>query len=362
MLRDLIRTARKRMYRLPMRLALRTVAKWHPVPTPASGYTVVIGCMARMSPLAVANLNMIARMNTSRMRELVLVLDCREPDVPENILRAVALWKKPAVVRVMCYKGWQERVARSLDWGWVYAWLSWCIGVGCARTRHVLLHDLDALPLDPELFETLYTRAAESGARFHGIRHYVGHGIDSSMKLATTFELVIDAEYLRNTFAPLDCFNQVALINGKYVDFDTFLHVQYLTQRTNVDNIKEQQLIHPSQMICQYTDLVAGRGSMNRRHNLLMLPYYYYLGGCEDWMRSVASSLSVALPDGIEFVGKALPVGQLSPAHWAWMSKQIACVEMSVYGVIRPEVAQYVAALGVQEKLAHAARESVDGQ
>ena len=158
--------------------------------------------------------------------------------------------------------------------------MSWCLAFSEVRTRAVILHDLDALPLDPGLFERLYANWSLSQAEFCGISPYAGRGTTLEMNLVRTYELVFDVAYVRRRFQPFDLFNKLRLVNGRAVDFDTMLHVQRQSPRRVVRPIDETQLVHASQMICDYTELIAGRRDFRESsHSLPMLPYFFHLGG-----------------------------------------------------------------------------------
>jgi hypothetical protein len=87
--------------------------------------------------------------------------------------------------------------------------MSWSLAIGHARTRAVIIHDLDALPLASGILDQIYEHWLEEEAEFCGIRRYTGNGITEDMGLVTTFELALDAAYLRRTFPPFDLFNKL---------------------------------------------------------------------------------------------------------------------------------------------------------
>ena len=166
------------------------------------------------------------------------------------------------------------------------------------------------------------------------------------MGLATTFQLVIDAEYLRRRFKPQQAFNKVCLIEGKYIDFDTFLYIQYLSEKISVSEIDESQMFHPTQMICQFTDFMAGRDSLsNTQHNLLALVYMQYLGGNNSVLPLVSDELKSMQSEYITFNSKKLSIGHLKKEQWAWMEKQIRRLEQALFVNTRPEVATFLAQL-----------------
>jgi hypothetical protein len=213
-----------------------------------------------------------------------------------------------------------------------------------STTRAVIIHDLDALPIASRLFESLYDNWLQERADFCGISQYRGNGVTAEMKLLKTCCLTVDAANLRARFRPFDLFNKLRLIDGRLVDFDTMLHVQMQSRRCAQFNDYETQLVHPSGVICQYTEFVAGRSAFKGMcHNLLMLPYFVYLGGDSSMLGTVGRQLERDNSRKIRLLGKELHIDAIPPKHWAWMEKQIRTVEHAVFGCTRPEVAGYLA-------------------
>ncbi|TVQ32168.1 MAG: hypothetical protein EA376_06730 [Phycisphaeraceae bacterium] len=328
-----VRTQYKRARRSPLHASIRGLTSWTPMQSPEEGFTVVVGCMHRLAPLATANLRFLEASEPEGLREIILVFDCVESDLPATVKRARDEWDGPAPLRIICYSDRQAQTASKINWGWVYSWLSWSIGVGAASTRHVLLHDLDAFPVDPGLLSGQWRRAVESGAQFTGVRQYSGNGVDASMNLVTTFELVLDAAYVRERFHPFDAFNKIRMVNGRYIDFDTFLHMQHRSPSRAVAPVAETALVHPSQLICHYTDFISGRDDMKHKaHNLMMLPYFAHIGSDSSHIRSATEQLERGPGGSIMLFDRELPIAHLAPAHWAWMEKQIQRMALAIRG------------------------------
>ena len=201
---------------------LKNLVEWQPLTNPEEGLTVVIGCMAALPDVAVMNLNLIRRMSTPSLKEVVLVFDRPASQMPDGLMARIEEAQGDVPVTVLNYTEHQYEVARSIQWGWVYAWMSWSTGIAHCKTRHVLLHDLDAMPVKPDFFERRYQLAKGSGKAFFGIRWYKGNGIEPEDHLTTTFEMVLDAQVMRAKTRPIDGFNDIRMYMGKSVDLDTF--------------------------------------------------------------------------------------------------------------------------------------------
>ncbi len=341
---DWLRLKAKELKRSPMHLLLRDLISWEPLGEAEPGYTVVTACARELAPLAVANIRLASRQVRARMHELILVFDCPVADIPSIVEDARRECSWPTRIRIHGYSNWQHRVARSINWGWVYSWMSWALAIAQVRTRAVIIHDLDALPLYTRLFESLYDNWLDEGAEFCGIARYCGNGVTEEMNLVRTPELVVDALYLRRRFEPFDLFNKLRLVDGRLVDYDTMLHVQTQSARCGLRPIDESHLFHPSQVICNYTDFVSGRTSFEgRSHNLLMLPYLLHIGGHSSLLSAVSVQLVNQSATTIRLFNKVLHIDGVPPAHWAWKEKLIRRAEQALFGHCRPIVLEFLA-------------------
>jgi hypothetical protein len=322
---------------------IRKLVSWEPIKQPQDGYSIIIGCMRDLAPLAIANLKMCARTQSNRRQEIILVFDCPVEEIPEAVTRAVAELSTSTRVSLIGYDQRQYRVARRINWGWVYCWLSWCLAFRHASTRAVIIHDLDALPLASGFFEEVYDHWLEAGAHYCGIRLYKGNNIEDEMQLVTTFEMAFDVAYLREHFKPFDLFNKHRIVGNRVVNFDTMLWVQWRSPRRAVRPIHETDLVHPSQLISQYVDLASGRADYSGRENgLPILIYFLYLGGEVEPLVAASSRLGEESCRSITFFGRTLYVDGISPQAWAWMEKQIRRIEQHLFGATRPEIASYL--------------------
>lgn len=343
-MKALMKLRAKQLRRAPLHFLIRNAVQWKPLLEPVAGYTVVIACMKSLTPIAIANLGLCARQECPGLHELLMVFDCPVEEIPAEVLRAVKDVSGSIRVRLLGYNRHQYRAARLIDWGWVYSWMSWSIAIAEARTRAVIIHDLDALPLEPGLFEQLHEHWVEEGADFCGIHPYKSNGITEDMGLVTTYEVVLDAAFVRQRFRPFDLFNRLRLVDGRVIDYDTMLFAQ-LSARRALRRIDESQFVHPSQLICNFNDLVAGRSQFRGRTTTLpMLPYYYYLGGEGSLLESVGAQLAAgeSPSDLIQLLGHDLYLDGIPPQSWAFFEKLIRRTEQVLYQRTRPEVEAYL--------------------
>lgn len=312
-----------RLKRAPMVAQLRNLVEWQPLENPEEGCTVVIGCMAALPDVAVTNLNLMRRMHMPSVKEVILVFDRPAQEMPPGLIERLQSARGEMPLRILHYSDKQHAVAERIQWGWVYAWMSWSIGIAHSTTRHVLLHDLDAMPVRPDFFEHRYQLAKDSGKDFFGIRWYKGNGVVPEDHLTTTFEMVLDAQTMRAKTQPIHGFNTITKLDNRYCDLDTFLYSQLIVGNSGQAPIDEGDMVHPSQMICQYTDLIAGRNTHAMpKTNLPLMPVYMHLGGNSQPLHDIARHLEKEQSPRLPFMERTLDISRLTPTHWTWLERE----------------------------------------
>jgi hypothetical protein len=342
-----------------MSLSLRPLVRWRPLQQVEDGYSVVIACMSTLPEIAMANINLISRMNLPELKELILVFDVPKSQFEQYEQFQAAAQNLP--IRFMWYTPIQSWIAKFWDWGWVYSWLSWTQAIATVKTRYVLIHDLDAMPISPDFFEDLYGIAKENQAFCQGIRSYVGNnGIRLEDGCVRTFEMVLDAQQMRQQFTPIEGFTKAGVIDNRVVIYDTFLKMQRLVGNCQVEEVPESNFVHPSQLISQYTDWKRGRKTKSDKGNhssLPLLPIYLYLGGNEATLTSILQILEAGRLDGVIPIEEGtLDFSKISADHWQWLKSQAQQLEYAYAGTIRPLVQHY---LNSMDKVFHQQKASV---
>jgi len=330
-----------RVQRFALRLVLARLARWTPLDEPRDGYTVIIGCNSRLPGLLMANLRMLTMQDRTGLDRIFAVIDRPESEVGSRIYSLVREEFPNLPVDLLYYSPTQSRVTRAMRWAWVYSWLSWSIGLAATRTRYVLLHDLDSMLIASSLLRRRYETIVSRGHEYLGTAFYEGNGVIQEDGVVKTYELILDAAYFRSRFRPIDAFNHVTDEGGRCVDWDTFLWAQKQGGQRSVLPIPEQDMVHPSQMICQFTQLLDAGVQPSRQSNLYMLPYFEYIGGLRAPMLNLTRHLRQAGDKKVPFYGVTLRTCGLSVEHAAWLRKQAYRLEQAVRGSVRPDVKAY---------------------
>jgi hypothetical protein len=332
-----------KLYRFFIRSVIRSFVSWTPLTEVREGYTVIVGCVQRLPELLFANLHCLARQERKSLVEILLVLDGAGPEgIDARIAEAL-----PGIPhRVLRWSGWQRFVTGVFRWPWINAWLSWSIAIREIRSRHVLIQDLDALLMRTDFLERRYAAIRDLNVPYLGVRWYEGNGILPEAQLVTTFQMMFDGEFVRKTFTPLHLFNHVTMYRGRSVDFDTFLHAESIAGERRMIPTDLDDFVHPSQMICQWAFHMNGDPRLPATtHNLMLLPYFMYLGGESETLPRLTREMSDRMGDDVTLFDRPLRIRELTPEHVAWLEKQAGQVERCLHGIVRPEIRGYFDAL-----------------
>lgn len=337
---DAKRFLRKRALRLGMRTLIRPLISWKRLDTPAVGYTILIGCTQRLVSMIWANLSMLDRCDLTGCDQVLIGIDSLPGELGID-LDARAKEVAPHLnVRFLYYTPLQAKVTRLINWGWIYSWLNWSKGIAQTRTRYAFLHDFDALLLDPRIIRDRWDLIRSMNIEYLGHSYYDGHGVSPADKMVTTFELMFDAQNVRNNHKPIELFNTMARFKGRRVEFDTFLNAQSKGGKRFSTPIAREDMVHPSEMIVQFVDFNAGRDRTPAKNNLMMIAYYQAVGG--DF--ALLDDLSAQMASGKRVVtlwGRPLDLSKMSWIHADWLRGQGFQVEEHLGHGVRPQVRKF---------------------
>lgn len=330
---------------------LRVISKlveWKPLEQPKPGYTIVLGCNTPLAEMLATNLLMLRRQRLKNLDRIIVVFDRPKHELAMDIERDMRAEFPELPLEFIYYTELQSKVSRGFKRPWVYCWLSWMIGLAAARTKYCVLHDFDAMIIDPDFMETRYEAISTRGAQYCGVRDYIGNGVEFADCLRVTFELMFDLEFVRRTFRPIELANTIGWYKGRTVDFDIFLYAQSKAGEGFVLEVPEDDMVHPQQMISQFTDLMEKDGWIPPDENrLLLVPYFLFVADRPQLMNRMRDALvqittgSGPRKDTIPFFGKQMNVSRLSVVHADWLAKQAFRLEHALVGQVRPEVAEY---------------------
>lgn len=337
-----------RLQRAALRLVLRPLMRWGRLDEPRPGYSIVIACHAHFARMLIGNLRLLMKQDLSELDRVIICFDGpRSAELDRFEQDAKKEFEK---LNILCVhqSGMQSMVLRRIGWGWVDCWLSYARGIASSRTRWVMLHDMDAFLLQEDLIARRFERMKQGGAHFMGIRWYEGNGVQREDRLCYIVEMMLDAQYLRSRFRPLDLFNHVCRYKGRSVDFDTLLYPQSVEGvRTEVLALEMTRWVHPSQVISQFTYLKSRPVYVApESNNLFFIPYFLFLADDREVLRQHRRALENASGRIVDFLGGEMDLSRFTATHFDWIGQQVRRLEEAVAGEVREEVKSYLEAVG----------------
>ena len=193
---------------------------------------------------------------------------------------------------------------------------------------------------DRNLIERRYQAIVARGDHFLGVRWYTYGGLSEDDRLLYIVEMALDAAFVRKRFRPIELFNHVCRANEKALDLDKMLYPQLSTDRKSVIPLTEQEWVHPSQVISQYSYLARhGNGYVApAENNLFFIPYFLYLAGDRAILAQHTSSLTNADTARVAFLDFEMDMRRLTDVHQRWVRKQVEQIEAAMVGGTRDEV------------------------
>jgi hypothetical protein len=265
-------------YREWIRWRLRDLIAWDSDPGLTPGCTALIGMCSRFPDVLLSNLVCLNDNAWPGLKEAIIVVDNLAGSLPPDLERSVAAACTNFGVRFLYYDDRQFRAAEKIRLPYVYCWLSWCIGLAKCRTADVLMHDYDALILS-NLLEHRYGRFVEARQKMQGLAHPHANGVVREDGLASTTEAFADVAWLRS-FPPIRLFNKVRSHEGRLIDYDITLDIQHHETKPGERGMIPmplEDLVHPSQMVHQYTMFRRRPGDPLPCFSIPMIPFYEYI-------------------------------------------------------------------------------------
>lgn len=271
------------IHRIYIRSMVQWMVSWSETGKLASGCTVIIGMCSRLPDLLPANLSCLRRAQWPDLKEVIIVLDAPINGFSESFAVRICEEFKDLNVRFLFYTRMQSAIADLLKRPYVYSWLSWALAIKDVRTDSFYIHHCDALLLD-NVLQARYLEFKKSQRRMQGIQWYSANGIVSSDRLVSAFEAFVDTKWIRK-LQPIEMLNRVGWLDGRRIDYDFLLDIQknycQLNQRGVVE-MSQEEMVHPTQMICQYTAFRTFPNKPMECAALVMIPLFYYLSGRKD--------------------------------------------------------------------------------
>ncbi len=317
-----------KIYRYYIRTQIQDLVRWQTVEKNQleDGCTALIGMCSRLPQVLKGNILCLYSQRWSALKRIFIVVDNKKGCLSDDFQRQIMEMCPELEVCFFYYNEEQYQLSQKLQLPYIFSWLSWCIGISNIKTKTVLLHDYDALILNNHL-ENRYQEFIESEVKIQGISCYKNNGFQRKDFLATTFEAFIDVAWVKS-FRPIQLFNDIDIYQNRSVDYDTLLYLQARqTDRLErqITPVKEDDLVHPTQMIHQYTMFQKFPQKSLPCYSIIMIPFFSFLSGNRQAFRQSVDAMEKTNLQILDFLNDSSQINfsQLTTLHVDWALKQI---------------------------------------
>lgn len=314
---------------------MRGLVTWPKDVPPEGGCTALVGMCHLLPGVLIGNLRCLNQSAWPELKEVIVVVDSTRGCLPSELEAQARAVCSNFRLRFEYYSQKQAQRSEEVRLPYVFSWLSWSIGISLCRTKHALLHDYDALILDDTLARR-YDKFVADRSFVQGIKWYKGNGVETSDQLATTFEAFFDVAWVR-AFQPVAMFNQVAYWAGRSFDYDTLLDIQHRStarDKRSLEPMPESSMVHPSQMIHQFTMFRRDPAKLQPCFSIPMIPFFEWLSGNAEALKDATQRLKNRAGTMTDFFGNNVPInlGMLSRENVDWDLKQMirACQGLDI--------------------------------
>jgi len=287
------------------RARIAKLFSWQPLSELEDGCTAIIGMCSRMPYVLGANLRCLNRYKFDALKYVLITVDAEKGALADGFEANILQQYPDLNITFLYYSAKQAKVSSTISDPYIYSWMSWGTCLNNVRTKHVLIHDYDALVLSKAALERRYQDFVESQAVIQGIMWYKSNGFIEEDRLATTFEAFMDVEWVRS-FPPIKGYNKVGKLKGRRVDYDTYLDIQANhtpPEKRTIMPMTAEELVHPSQMITQYMRFRNSPGKNQACFSIIMIPFFHLLSGQENAIVDATHALKQQSKTSVNLLG-----------------------------------------------------------
>jgi hypothetical protein len=325
-----------------VRAVLRPALHWNHVRGDRDGYSIVLGVPWMLRQLLTVNMRFLRRCDLADLDTIHVVFDqvphARHEAFAEDIAREFG--NLPLTFH--SYGPVSGRIVQITNNASLFACMNWTLGLRAARTRYVLLHDFDLYPTDSGYFRRLYETLRDEQLYFTAYERTYHDGLTDGDDILGTWSLGIDADWLRQRFAPVSCFHAVAKVNGRLTSLDGLTHIETMTDRRRLCDPKTtDRFVHVTNLCSIYRRYRSGQ-HFAPAWRLHMLWYLQFIAGDDRPIRFATDAMRAADSARISFAGHSADFSRDHVTCANVLRKSVARMEYAMIGRIRPIVGDYL--------------------
>ena len=331
----------QKLQRDPVKFMLARMLKWEPAPDLRPGYTIVLGTPWMLRELLAVNLRFLEKMNNEELDRINIVFDRTPQPGGDEFIEQTKREFPNLPLHFQFHAEKPGKLIQKVNRSKFYASMNWYLGLNAARTKYAVLHDFDLYPYDQDFFRKIYRAMKTKQLRFSGAEHTPFDGLTSDDALIGTWELGVDAEWLRSDFRPVDVFHSVVKVNGRWVDLDAFSAIQSRTrERELAEGAGPESFAHVKNLCSTYLRYSEGKPA-KVAWRLHFLWYLQSLVQGEGALDDVMDAMDNATGAVLDVRGHPINFAEVHCTCANVLVNQVTPMEGALYGGVREHVSRY---------------------
>ena len=325
-----------------VKVVLGRMLKWSPPAEEREGHTVILGTPWMLRELLPVNLRFIQRMDNSQLDRLNIVFDRPPQPGGDAFIDEVKQRFPDLPLHFQFHPVRAGKLIQRVNRSKFYASTNWFLGLNATRTRYAVLHDFDLYPYTRDFFVGIVDTMRENNLRFSGAEHTHFDGLGDDDSLIGTWELGVDARWLRETYSPVQCFHAVTKVNNRWVDLDAFSAIQSRTpERRLAEGAGDENFAHVKNLCSMYLLYAEGKPA-KIAWRLHFLWYLRSLEVGEESLDEAIASMSTATDANLDVQGRQVDFSNIHRSCADVLRRELAPMEQALYGRMRPKIDEFI--------------------
>ncbi len=338
----MIKSQIRRFKREVLKRLVSPFLQWEPIHDAVAGFTIVLGAPWQLRELLDVNLQFLARQDLAGLDQICIVFDRDERSGASELIESTRRRFPQLPLQFDFHSPRLSSLLQFINQSKFYASTNWCMGLKRCRTQYAILHDFDLYPLDVGFFQKIIADMRQDQLRFSGAEYTHYDSLTDTDGIIGTWELGIDAQWLRSHTKPIDCFHSVERVNGRMVDLDAFSSLQYQTQKRRLaTGVGAGSYAHVKNLCSTFLRFESG-DPFNAAWRIHHLMYLRSLVHGEDYLRKQIDAMNSARSGVLTIEGRQV---DFSTEHFTCanvLRDELLLIEKALYNPCRPIVLEFI--------------------
>ncbi|WP_152051731.1 hypothetical protein [Tautonia marina] len=321
---------------------LNPLMTWSRLDDPRPGFSILLGVPWALRHLLAVNLRFVSRQNLDDLVGVHLVFDRIKQPGGDAFVESIRQRFPELPLDFQFHPPIAGRITEKVNQSKFYAAMNWTRALAACQSRYAILHDFDLYPIDPRYFARMYETLKDNQWLFAGYETARFDGLTPEDLIFGSWNLALDAQWVRSRYRPIDGYHKVAMVNGRRVDLDPFSYLQTLSpKRGLVPSLGPDAFAHVKNLCSTFLRFNGGQ-KVDLAWRLHYLWYLESLSEHPERLEEATRAMQEARSSRLTVAGQTVDFQGTHVTCSNVLEKDLLMLEQNLYGGMRPEVSTYI--------------------